>query len=122
MTGGSPSHGWLGYKDPVRTPEKSLVLICRRCRGNKDLDPDSLRDAVKGMRKQLGLKHDLRVTFTECLGSCPKDAVTALVVPRRGPPTEILVEREEEAASLLSLAHHEEKLPSYAALAGRERS
>jgi predicted metal-binding protein len=58
-----------------------VVLVCRKCSGNKTLD---LRGWLKDRLKQDGHKKEIRIIRVGCLDICPKKRVMALVQPVPG--------------------------------------
>jgi len=73
-----------GLKDHVRSNWQNAVLVCRKC--SKKLDggfgPDRGERLAKALRKQLSLKKGRKaaagVIEVNCLGVCPKGAVTVV--------------------------------------------
>jgi predicted metal-binding protein len=71
-------------KDHVRTNWRNVVLICRKC--SKKLDggfgPDGDERLAKALRKHLSLKKgrkaDAGIVEVNCLGVCPRGAVTVV--------------------------------------------
>lgn len=71
-------------KDHVRTNWRNVALICRKC--SKKLDggfgPDGDERLAKALRKHLALKKgrkaDAGIVEVNCLGVCPKGAVTVV--------------------------------------------
>ncbi len=65
-----------------RTSWQSLILVCRKCGKDADVDLRSeLRDEVRSQ----GMKDQVRVVATSCLDICPKGQV-AVAVARPGQP------------------------------------
>lgn len=73
-----------GLKDQVRSNWSNVVLICRKC--SKKLDggfgPGGGERLAKAMRKHLSLKKGRKaaagILEVNCLGVCPKGAVTVV--------------------------------------------
>jgi predicted metal-binding protein len=73
-----------GLKDHVRSNWQNAVLVCRKC--SKKLDggfgPDRGERLAKALRKQLSLKKGRKaaagIIEVNCLGVCPKGAVTVV--------------------------------------------
>ncbi len=71
-------------KDHVRSNWHNAVLVCRKC--SKKLDggfgPDGDQRPVKALRKHLALKKGRKaaagIVEVNCLGICPKGAVTVV--------------------------------------------
>jgi predicted metal-binding protein len=77
---------------PVPRPWRELVLVCRKC--TKKLDGgfgkggrDSLRRVLRA-ELRAGGRRDVRVVAVNCLGVCPKRAVSVM---RGSRPGEVLV-------------------------------
>lgn len=76
--------GARGLKDHVRSNWRSAVLVCRKC--SKKLDggfgPKGDERLAKALRKHLALKKGRKaqagVIEVNCLGVCPKNAVTVV--------------------------------------------
>lgn len=73
-----------GLRDNVRANWRNVVLVCRKC--SKKLDggfgPDGDERLAKALRKHLALKKGRKasagVVEVNCLGVCPKGAVTVV--------------------------------------------
>lgn len=73
-----------GLKDRVRSNWRNAVLICRKC--SKKLDggfgPDGDERLAKALRRHLSLKKGRKAAMgiveVNCLGICPKGAVTVV--------------------------------------------
>lgn len=71
-------------KDQVRSNWQNAVLVCRKC--SKKLDggfgPDGGERLAKALRKHLALKKGRKaaagIIEVNCLGACPKGAVTVV--------------------------------------------
>jgi predicted metal-binding protein len=86
------------------TPWKTIVLVCGKCARKLDggFGPkgnDTLRAAMRMELSERGLRRQVRIIETRCMGVCPKKAVTALnasapgtilTVPRKTPVAEAL--------------------------------
>lgn len=78
-----PNRGWR-LKDHVRSNWQNAVLVCRKC--SKKLDGGFGRDGderlAKALRRHLSLKKGRKaaagVIEVDCLGICPKGAVTVV--------------------------------------------
>lgn len=77
---------------PVPRPWRDLILVCRKC--TKRLDGgfgtdgrEKLRRALRAELRAAG-RRDIRVVAVDCLGVCPKHAVS---VVRASQPGEVLV-------------------------------
>ncbi len=76
--------GDRGLKDHVRSNWQHAVLVCRKC--SKKLDggfgPDGDERLSKALRKRLALKKGRKaaagIIEVNCLGVCPKGAVTVV--------------------------------------------
>lgn len=76
--------GDRGLKDQVRSNWQNAVLVCRKC--SKKLDggfgPDGDERLAKALRKRLSLKKGRKaaagIIEVNCLGVCPKAAVTVV--------------------------------------------
>ena len=76
--------GDRGLKDHVRSNWQNAVLVCRKC--SKKLDggfgPDGDERLAKALRKRLSLKKGRKaaagIIEVNCLGVCPKGAVTVV--------------------------------------------
>ena len=76
--------GARGLKDHVRSSWDHAVLVCRKC--SKKLDGGFGRDAderlAKALRRHLSLKKGRKaaagIVEVNCLGVCPKGAVTVV--------------------------------------------
>lgn len=76
--------GNRGLKDHVRSNWQQAVLVCRKC--SKKLDggfgPDGHERLAKALRKHLALKKGRKaaagIVEVNCLGACPKGAVTVV--------------------------------------------
>ena len=76
--------GDRGLKDHVRSNWQNAVLVCRKC--SKKLDggfgPDGGERLGKALRKHLALKKGRKaeagIVEVNCLGVCPKGAVTVV--------------------------------------------
>lgn len=85
-------------------PWRDLVLVCRKCGeklgGGFGRDGrENLRDLMKSLTREAGLKKVVRVIETDCLDLCPTDAVSVmrvaepsaiLAVPPRTDPAAVL--------------------------------
>ena len=85
-------------------PWRDLVLVCRKCGeklgGGFGKDGrENLRDLMKSLTREAGLRKIVRVIESDCLDLCPKDAVsvmrvaepsTILAVPPRTDPLAVL--------------------------------
>jgi predicted metal-binding protein len=86
------------------TPWKTIVLVCGKCARKLDggFGPkgnDTLKAAMRMELSERGLRRQVRIIETRCMGVCPKKAVTALnasapgtilTVPRKTPVAEAL--------------------------------
>ncbi|EZP69938.1 hypothetical protein BV96_03798 [Sphingomonas paucimobilis] len=76
--------GDRGLKDHVRSNWQQAVLVCRKC--SKKLDggfgPDGGERLAKALRRHLSLKKGRKaaagIVEVNCLGVCPKGAVTVV--------------------------------------------
>jgi predicted metal-binding protein len=71
------------------TPWRTVVVLCRKC--GKKLDggfgrkrKESLKTVLRETLRQAGLRRQVRIIETSCLGLCPKGGVTALNASRPG--------------------------------------
>ena len=90
--------------EPVAAPWKGVALVCRKCsrklkggfgrKGKHDL-VRVLRDTLK----DAGRRRELRVIEVDCLGLCPKRAVT--VIGPATPGQVLAVPEGAEAADVL---------------------
>ena len=85
-------------------PWKTVLLLCGKCARKMDggygpKGRDTLRDALRSELLAKGLRRQVQIIETRCLGVCPKKAVTALnpsqlstilTVPRKTPAGEAL--------------------------------
>jgi predicted metal-binding protein len=65
------------------TPWKTVLLVCGKCSrklggGYGPTGHDTLKSALQSGLTELGLRRQVRVIETRCMGICPKKAVTAL--------------------------------------------
>lgn len=91
--------------EPVAAPWQGVALVCRKCsrklkggfgrKGKQDL-AKVLRDTLK----EAGRRRALRVIEVDCLGLCPKRAVT--VIGPATPGQVLAVPEGTEAAEVLS--------------------
>lgn len=73
-----------GLKDQVRSNWSNVVLVCRKC--SKKLDggfgPSGNERLAKALRKHLSLNKGRKaaagIVEVNCLGVCPRDAVTVV--------------------------------------------
>ena len=72
---------------------RPLVFVCRDCSRRSD-EPD-LRKALKKQLCEDGLKKEVRIVRTECMGLCPSDGVS--VCEPGGECSSITGEKEREA-------------------------
>ena len=86
------------------TPWKTVLLLCGKCARKVDggygpKSKDTLRLVLQAHLSAKGLRRQVRIIETRCMGICPKKAVTAmnasepstiLTVPRKTPPEETL--------------------------------
>ena len=86
------------------SPWRDLVLVCRKCGGKLDGGfgkdgRENLRDLLKALTREAGLKKVVRVIESDCLDLCPENAVsvlrvadpgTILAVPPRADPAKVL--------------------------------
>lgn len=87
---------------PVSRPWREVVLVCRRCtkRAKGGFGPDGrgkLRRVLRSAVKAAG-RTDVLVTSIDCLGICPKHAIT---VVRGSNPGEVLLVRTGTAPAEL---------------------
>ncbi len=87
-------------------PWRDLVLLCSKCSrkldggfGNKG--KHDLKDVLKDALKAAGRRRELRVVEVDCLGLCPKRAVTAISTARPGEM--LVVPQGADAAGVLSV-------------------
>lgn len=79
-----------GVKPAVRARWSRAVLVCAKCSRKLDggFGRDGDRPLAKALRKHLGLKKGPKapagVVETQCLGVCPKRAVTVVDAARPG--------------------------------------
>ena len=57
-------------------PTSTLLFVCRECSRRSD-EPD-LRKYLKKRLREDGLKKDVRVVRTECMGLCPDDGLVSV--------------------------------------------
>ncbi|WP_407696087.1 (2Fe-2S) ferredoxin domain-containing protein [Sphingobium soli] len=73
-----------GLKDHVRSNWQQAVLICRKCSKKVDggFGPDGDEHLAKALRRHLSLKKGRKaaagIVEVNCLGICPKNAVTVV--------------------------------------------
>lgn len=73
-----------GLKDHVQANWRNVVLVCRKCSRKLDggFGPDGDERLAKALRKHLSLKKGRKaaagVVEVNCLGVCPKGAVTVV--------------------------------------------
>jgi predicted metal-binding protein len=86
------------------TPWTTVLLLCGKCSSKMDggygpKGKDTLRNALRTELSAKGLRRQVRIIETRCMGVCPKKAVTALnasepstilTVPRKTPSEEVL--------------------------------
>jgi predicted metal-binding protein len=86
------------------TPWKTFLLLCGKCARKMDggygpKGKDTLRSALRTELSAKGLRRQVRIIETRCMGVCPKRAVTALnasqpgtilTLPRKTPPENAL--------------------------------
>ena len=93
--------------DPIgirATPWRTILLLCGKCARKMDggygpKGDDTLRSALRTELSDRGLRRQVRIIETRCVGVCPKRAVTALnaakpdkllTVPRKTHPADAL--------------------------------
>jgi hypothetical protein len=72
--------------NPIRarpTPWKTVILLCGKCArkmngGYGSKGEDRLRTVLKDALREKGHRRDVRNVETRCVGTCPRNAVTAL--------------------------------------------
>jgi predicted metal-binding protein len=86
------------------TPWRSILLLCGKCARKLDggygpKGKDTLKMALRMELSARGLRRQVRIIETRCMGICPKRAVTAMsgskpgtivTVPRKTAPEEAL--------------------------------
>ena len=84
---GNPVVPWIedgAMKDHVRSNWRNAVLVCRKCAKKLDggFGPDGDERLAKALRKHLtlgkGRKAAAGIIEVDCLGICPKGAVTVV--------------------------------------------
>lgn len=75
----------------------ALLFVCRDCSRRSD-DPD-LRKYLKRRLKDDGLKKEVKVVRTECMGLCPDDGRVS-VCESGGEPTAISPEADRDVVYL----------------------
>lgn len=90
---GHDDDGWTAIR-PISRPWREVVLVCRKCakRAKGGFGPDGrgkLRRVLRKALKDSGRK-DIRVISVDCLGICPKNAITLV---RGSKPGEVLLVR-----------------------------
>ena len=78
-------------------PVSTLLFVCRECSRRSD-EPD-LRKWLKKRLREDGLRKDVRVVRTECMGLCPEDDLVS-VCEAGGEPTAVCPEADREALYL----------------------
>jgi predicted metal-binding protein len=103
--------------DPVRTrptPWKTILLLCGKCARKLDggyglKSKDTLREALQAELSSRGLRRQVRIMETRCMGICPKRAVTALSASEPG--TILTVPRSTPAEQALKLLLRADRQP-----------
>jgi predicted metal-binding protein len=95
--------------DPIGirpTPWKTILLLCGKCARKVDggygpKGKDALRSALRTELSAKGLRRQVRIIETRCMGICPNGAVTALNAAK--PDTILTVPRKTDPEDALAL-------------------
>ena len=95
--------------DPIGirpTSWQTILLLCGKCARKMDggygpKGNDTLRSALRTELSSKGLRRQVRIIETRCLGVCPKRAVTALNAAK--PDTVLTLPRKTHPADALAL-------------------